>query len=146
MGQVIFDFLRVFEVHLEEIGDTLYKTKKFYYVSEWNPTLVHKLEREHTYHNNLLIDLLFEMTRIGNLIISLVRKHISYFYRIEEGVLFVQIGNFLSGYSLKRVDYMNPEQYYKNLESFISERASRDYSYESKSFDEYKSKYIKSSW
>ncbi|MEZ4941271.1 MAG: HNH endonuclease signature motif containing protein [Saprospiraceae bacterium] len=142
-AKIILDFLMVFEHHLEKADNNEYCTRKFYQISEWNPEKYNRLIREHNFHNYLLIDLLFELTRVGNKIIDLVRSKISYFYRIEQGALLVKIGNNLTGYKIHRIEYQNDEQKYSSLKLFSTERQNRDYTYEEGNYDQYIDKYIK---
>lgn len=148
-SKIINDFIKIFSVYSEKNGDQKYETRKFHKIQEWNHEKYHKLSRKHDYHNYLLIDLLLELTRSGNQIIHLVRRHISYFYKIHEGLLTIEIGNYITGTTIYKVEYKHengkPTESYTNLAEFAKEREFRDMTYEEKDFEEYIGYYTKTS-
>lgn len=143
---IINDFLKVFIMYSEETHEGNHVTRGFYKINDWDPDRYNKLFREYKYHNYLLVDLLLELTRAGNHLINRVRKRLTYFYRIEEGVLTVEIGNHFTGTIIYRTEYLykdgNSIQGYNGLQSFALERTNRDLTYEENKFEEHITKYI----
>lgn len=130
------DFVRVFSKYTERIRTSddeqneMIWTEKFYKITEYNPELYHKLGDKYDYHCLLVEDLVLEMTRAANHLFEMVRNHLFSAFRIEEGVLLVQIGPF-SDFSIKtyRVEYTKQEKslLYEGLRDFMENRNKRDY-------------------
>lgn len=130
------DFTRVFSKYSERTKESdeeaveMIYTEKFYKITEYNPELYHKLGDKYDYHCLLIEDLVLEMTRAANHLFDMVRHYLFSAFRIEEGVLLVQIGPF-SDFSIKtfRVEYTKQEKLtlYLGLKDFMKSRNQRDY-------------------
>ncbi len=133
------DFILVFGEYAEERNyakefeeeKIIVWTEKFYKISEWNPELYKNLIDKYNYHHLLVEDLALEMTRAANYVFEVVREELFPSFRIEEGVLLVEIGMF-SDFSYKtiRVEYNKEgkEKLYSGLRDFMQIREQRDYS------------------
>ena len=130
------DFIRVFSKHSERIKNSedeevkMIYTEKFYKIAEYNPELYHSLGDKYDYHCLLVEDLVLEMTRAANYLFEMVRNYLFSAFRIEEGVLLVQIGPF-SDFSTRTlpVEYTKQEKrtLYTGLKDFMESRVQRDY-------------------
>ena len=135
------DFLTVFgkyterheddrELSQEEKDDQVIWTRKFYKIDEWNPELYQKLGDKYDYHCLLVEDLALEMTRAANHLFDMVRKYLLSGFRINEGVLLIEIGPFMDmSWRKYRVEYKKEEleNLYQGLKHFMKDRENRNY-------------------
>lgn len=135
------DFLSVFEKYSEthekdkdtpeqDPNETMVWTRKFYKIDEWNPELYEKLGDKYDYHCFLVEDLVLEMTRAANHLFDMVRKYLFPNFRLEEGVLLIEIGPFMDfSWRTVRTEYKEEEipLLYQGLRNFMEERKNRSY-------------------
>lgn len=126
------DLLLVFDKHADSKNDE-YWTNKFYKIEGWDPELYKRMLDEYLYHCHLIQDLTIELTRAGNYIFDSIRGYLLPNFRINEGVLLVEIGPF-SDLSWKtfRVEYQGEQRTptpYGGLRSFMEIRTTRDLCY-----------------
>ncbi|MCB9301003.1 MAG: HNH endonuclease [Lewinellaceae bacterium] len=132
------DFISVFEKysvrdkfdHEENEDNRMIWTKKFYKIDEWNPELYQKLGDKYDFHCYLVEDLALEMTRAANYLFDMVRKYLFPGFRINEGVLLIQIGPFMDlSWKTIRIEYRKEEKenLYQGLREFMENRINRDY-------------------
>lgn len=133
------DFLSVFEKYSERpenserenSEDFIIWTRKFYHISEWNPEKYEALFKKFEYQCLLVEDLALEMTRAANYLFEQVREHVFSGFRLEEGVLLIEMGPFMDmSYKTLRVEYKPEEKetLYPRLKDFMSQRETRDFS------------------
>ncbi|MGH3401891.1 MAG: hypothetical protein ACRDRJ_05115 [Streptosporangiaceae bacterium] len=132
-GRVIADLVYTFHKHAEEgHSGKVMMTERFYRnKGNFNPTY-HEDIAKYEHHIELLEDLVLEATRYANHIADLVRSEIEPDFRAEEGALLVKYV-----YGVFQLGLLKPEfrpedfahgQPYKDLQSFDTDRASRDVS------------------
>ena len=126
---------------LEALQDTFYEhadlkrdefmTRKFYSIPEWNPERYHALAKLYDDHIYLLADLVLELTRAANLICDLIRENILNGYRREQGRVLATDGgrDWVAEYSADERKLRFP---FRGLDSFLSERQTRDFCFGSK--------------
>ena len=132
------DFLLVFNEYAEndmslrvEGEEYMVCTEKFYKIQEWDTKRYNRLLNKYEYHCLLVEDLLLEMTRALNYIFDLVRLYLYPSFRINEGVLLIEIGPFIDmTWRTYRTEYKHEELeiLYPGLRSFMELRESRDQS------------------
>lgn len=107
-------------------------TRKFYKIREWNPEEYDELHKKYMYHVALVEDLTYELTRGLNYLFEKVREFILPSYRLDEGVLLIEIGPFIDfTWRTYRLEYKEEEKAdypYPNLKDFMRIRESRDHS------------------
>lgn len=131
---VLNNLLNVFDEYSEERrSDEEMWTKKIYHIDEWNPERYHELLKKYMYHVKLVQDLTLELTRAANYVFDKVRENLFPFFRIEEGVLLVEVGPFMDfSWRTHRVEYRNDERTempYPGLKKFMAIRSKRDLAY-----------------
>ncbi|WBL44252.1 HNH endonuclease signature motif containing protein [Algoriphagus halophytocola] len=144
------DFLTVFEKHaqfqtvsddeltVEEKDEQMIWTEKFYRIREYDEERYHSLLRKFEYHCLLVEDLALEMTRAANYLFDMVRLYFFPTYRIEEGILLIEIGPFMDmSWKTIRNEYKPDEResLYPGLRQFMEIRESRNY-FRGKGIDE----------
>jgi len=126
---ILGDFLEVFHTHMEERNEMLF-TRKFYRISEWDPERYDRLFQEFTFHVDLVMDLMLELTRAANYICDLVRQYLDPMFRLNEGAVIAQSGPYMNlEFIQHRAEYRNDErmpQLYKGLDHFLVERKNRE--------------------
>lgn len=133
----VSDFLKVFHEYSDlksyNTGDEtieLYETRKFYKIREWNPDLYHELLNKYNYHCLLLEDLLIEVTRAINYVLTTIRTEINPNFFIDNGLLIIEIGPFLDlSTHIVRPEYTdeNTSELYPGLRKFMENRNNRNY-------------------
>jgi len=86
--------------------------------------------KKYTYHCLLVEDLAIEMTRALNYIFELIKATFSPMFRVNEGLLLVEIGPFMDlSYHTVRVEYETNEKelLYQGLRDFMESRKQRSY-------------------
>jgi len=131
------DFIKVFDkyadlvYYADEDKDWGYlRTRKFYKIDRWDEELYDKLYDKFVYHCLLVEDLALEMTRALNYLIELIRQNFDPKYRIENGLLLIEIGPFMDlSYHTIRLEYQDKEKenLYQGLRDFMSSRTDRSY-------------------
>lgn len=142
---VVNDFIKIFEMHSdrdrelkeeydklseEEKDEQMIWTRKFYKINEFDEERYHRLLKKFEYHCLLVEDLALEMTRAANYLFDMVRKYLFTGFRINEGVLLVEIGPFMGmTWKTVRTEYRPKEKktLYQGLREFMKERESRNY-------------------
>jgi hypothetical protein len=133
LGHVITDLLVTFEKEVEDMSPDarLWRTKRFYKITTWNPPLYDRLVEEYKDHVDLLFDLTLELTRYCNLVADRIRAVIDRQFRFEEGVFMAREGGFF-GWRLYRPEFSQEErksrQPYRGLTEFREDRRTRDIS------------------
>ncbi len=127
---ILQDMQNTFHEHAKKENE-FFLTEKFYHINEWNPERYEALSKKYHFHVFLVEDLMIELTRAANYICDNVRKYIDPSFRINEGLLIIQIGPFM-GFEFReyRVEYKAEERLgkpYPSLEEFKKIRTSRDY-------------------
>lgn len=132
------DFLSVFNEYAENERplnksekEYMVYTEKFYKIREWDTERYNKLLSKYEYHCLLVEDLLLEMTRVINHIFDLVRLYIFPSFRMNEGVLLIEIGPFMDlSWRTYRTEYKGNEleNLYPGLRKFMEIRENRDQS------------------
>lgn len=126
LGQLINDFNKVFSQYAIEIGDgSNYSVRKFYKISPYNPNYEEDLEA-YNQHVRLISDLIFEMARLCNLILSKIRS-LDPEYKKELGVLILE--NNMDAPNLLYRESEISDAPYPGLIDFISVRLSRELHY-----------------
>ncbi|GAB6124319.1 HNH endonuclease [Humidesulfovibrio idahonensis] len=122
------DLLNMFSLHMEERGEGVFYYDKFYKIKEWNVPLYDQLAEKYDYNIALLYDLFFELTRAGNLIVSIIRDNILPDYRTVEGRLALVLGDVMSHNELV-LEYteeeLKSEKQYNGISQFKIDRATR---------------------
>lgn len=133
LGHVITDLLVTFEKQVEDMSPDahLWRTKRFYKITTWNPPLYDRLVEEYKDHVDLMFDLTLELTRYCNLMADRIRAVIDQKFRFEEGVFMAREGGFF-GWRLYRPEFGQEErqsrQPYRGLTEFREDRRTRDIS------------------
>lgn len=123
LGQLISDFNKVFSQHAIEIGDgSHYSVRRFYKISPYNPNYDEDLEA-YNQHVRLISDLIFEMARLFNLILSKIRLFDPE-YKMELGVLILE--NSMDAPSLVYRESEISDAPYPGLIDFIRVRLTRE--------------------
>lgn len=125
LGQLIYDFNDVFSQHAIPFGDNVYTVEKFYKINPINPNYNRDLEA-YNQHVWLVSDLLFELARLCNYILSKIRS-IFPEYRKELGLLILD--NDLSSPDLVYNESEISDAPYPGLKDFISVRLTRETHY-----------------
>ena len=127
---VLNDMQETFHNHMVKRGDMMW-TRKFYQIEEWDEERYARLSRKFNHHVDLVQDLMFELTRAGNLICDRVRETMLRNYRVVEGHLVVESGpDMTMTWTRTTIFYSEDEaarsQPYPGLEAFQMERTQRD--------------------
>lgn len=124
------DFCATFIKHAVPKWETSLETEKFYKIPQWNPDLYQHLSKEFDYHVALVCDLMLELTRSINYVVSAVRDGLMPSYRSKEGATLIQSGPLMDfSYRTYRVEYRGAERTvhpYPGLAQFKVDRESRD--------------------
>jgi hypothetical protein len=134
---IVNDLMKVYYVYPKEgaNGYTVEKFYKNYYRENFPDDEDYSREEEqkalerYQYHLALLEDLIIELTRAANYICDQIREYIFEGFRLEEGAILISRGDFF-GYQTYRVEYRGEERTeypYPGLKSFMSLRATRDF-------------------
>jgi len=136
------DFLTVFEKHIQsqesselelsqtEKDEQTIWTEKFYKKREYDEKIYYSLLKKYEYHCLLVEDLALEMTRAVNHLFDMVRLHLFPSYRIEEGLLLIEIGPLMDlSWTTIRNEYKSDEKevLYPGLRKFMEIRENRNY-------------------
>lgn len=126
---VVNDLMRVYHEYLKERPDGV-TVEKFYksYYEDFDPVKQNKLVDKYNYHNALIDDLVFELTRAANYICDKIREYIFEEFRLEEGALLITRGDFL-GSNTFRLEYRDDQRTihpYPGLREFMTLREQRD--------------------
>ena len=130
---IVKDFIFLFHSHSICSG-TFYNTEKFH-KKEWHEDqrVFYKLYEEYEFHILLVQDLVLELTRSVNQICNLIRHYIDPKFRIKEGKIIVQTGDFLDENMEICSQILYPtyslNQLYQGLESFKEDRITRGHYY-----------------
>ena len=140
---IVNDFLMVFNKHIdskslrietdEDLETKSLYTERFYKLIYHTDSAVYdRLLDQYEYHTDLIDDLMFELTRAGNLLIEKIRKYIYPSYREEEGKLLITTGpHFDFSYRTQKLEYNSEEKkekyQYKGLKDFMTTRENRDH-------------------
>ncbi|MEN1930202.1 HNH endonuclease [Luteimonas sp. MJ250] len=124
------DFCMTFNEHAVPRWETSWQTEKFYKIPQWDPPLYRRLSTDFDYHVSLVCDLMLELTRSVNYVVSCVRDGLMPSYRSKEGVALIQSGPLMDlSYRTYRVEYRGTErteQPYPGMTQFKVDRESRD--------------------
>ena len=126
---VLKDFMALFHRHSMYLRP-FYTTEKFH-KKEWHKDqkVFYKFYEEYEFHVLLVQDLVLELTRSVNQICDLIRYYIDPIFRIKEGKVIVQTGDFLDENMEIRSQILYPtyslNQSYCDLESFKEDRICR---------------------
>lgn len=122
LGLLVDDFTTVFSEHIEKMGDDRYIVERFYKRHINNPNYEEDLAayNEHVW---LVSDMLFELARLGNLILSRIREKYPD-YKKELGIL--HIDNRLSEPDLVYRDSEVSDAPYPGLKDYIKVRLTRE--------------------
>lgn len=149
LGLLLSDFKTVFSCHSDSMGPEAYTVERFYKNGPWgpgsNPEPKYRIDLEaYNEHTRLITDLMLELARLGNLILTRIRAiHLE--YKRDLGLLYID----------DRVDvpdlvYREDEisdAPYPGIDAFISVRLSREIHYGSSGtigIDGYEREYVKS--
>ena len=128
LGLLINDFCNVYNIHAELLNGNLWRIKRFYKISPFNPNYDVDAEAYNQYIF-LISDLLFEIARLCNLILFRIREMYPD-YKIELGVLYID-----DSYSSPDLVYKESEisdAPYSGIEQYLDARLSRETHYGSK--------------
>lgn len=132
LRDALSDMLDVFSLHMEKVGDDSYQFHKFYSDLHFNPNYNKDL-REYDEEVLLIGDLMFELTRILNLLLQRIRVAIPGFMS-ESGILTIPDAtdrnhnkNVPIEYTL--VEQTESESPYPGLRRFLTERGDRQHFY-----------------
>ncbi|TAA25835.1 HNH endonuclease [Pseudoxanthomonas winnipegensis] len=124
------DFCATFSEHAVSRKETSLQTEKFYKISEWDHERYTRLSLEFDYHVKLVCDLMLELTRSINFVISAVRRSLMPSFRSVEGATLIQSGPLMDfSYRTYRVEYRGEERSarpYPGLAQFKIDRQARD--------------------
>lgn len=124
------DFCATFNEHAVPRWETSLQTEKFYKIPEWNPERYKRLGLEFDYHVALVCDLMLELTRSINYVISTIRGSLMPSFRSNEGATLIQNGPLMDfSYKTYRVEYRGEEltsHPYPGLAQFKIDREARD--------------------
>jgi len=139
---IVNDLLMVLHKHIDRESlkleddddpETKYiETERFYKLVYHSDQKVYDhLLNQYEYHIDLIDDLMYELTRAGNLLIEKIRKYIYPIYREEEGKLLITTGpHFDFSYRTSKVEYSfeekNEKYQYKGIKDFMTTRENRD--------------------
>ena len=130
--RVLQDFQNVFHEHSKEAPDLFY-TDKFYQINKWNKKEYERLSKMHAFHVDIVMDLMLELTRAANYICDKVREYIDPVFRLNEGLLIIESGPYMSqSWRQHKVMYRGEERIripYPGLEEFKKIRNNRDYAF-----------------
>lgn len=131
---ILNDLINVFDKYIDKkLSDKVIWTKKFYRIDEQDTELYNKLHDKYMYHIKLVQDLTLELTRAANYIFDKVRDDLFSSFRINEGVLLVEVGPFADlSWRMYRVEYKDNERIempYPGLREFMEIRSTRDLAY-----------------
>ena len=122
LGLLVDDFTTVFSEHSEKLGDDRYTVERFYKRHMNNPNYEEDLAA-YNEHVRLVSDMLFELARLGNLILSRIREKYPD-YRKELGIL--HIDNRLTEPDLVYRDNEVSDAPYPGLKKYIKVRLTRE--------------------
>jgi len=126
---ILNDLLRVFRCYFVPSGNMLW-TERFYKITEWDPDRYHYLLDKYNFHVGLVEDLLFELTRAGNLVITRVRDLLQWNFRQDRGALFIERGADENlNVIMYRLEYRENDKTYTSLKDFFKLRSERDVSF-----------------
>lgn len=132
LRDALSDMLDVFTLHMEKVGNDSYQFHKFYSDLHFNPNYNKDL-REYDEEVLLIGDLMFELTRILNLLLQRIRVAIPGFMS-ESGILTIPDAtdrnhnkNVPIEYTL--VEQTESESPYPGLRRFLTERGDRQHFY-----------------
>jgi hypothetical protein len=132
---VVQDFRNTFHSHVERPspeGEMLV-TRKFYQIEEWDEERYERLSKDYDRHVDLVIDLMFELTRAANFVCDEVRSSLIPTFRLADGVAMVMYGpcqpdgawyTFAVHYTPEEKD--RQPQPYPSLEAFKQVRFTRE--------------------
>lgn len=132
-NDIVKDFMSLFHKHSNHLRN-YYHTVKFH-KNEWHEDqkVYHKLYEEYEFHVLLVQDFVLELTRSVNCLCDLIRRDIDPIFRINEGKVIVQTGDFLDENMEISSHILYPtyssNQLYQGLESFKEDRITRDHYY-----------------
>lgn len=130
LNYILNDLLIIFDKYSEGDKRSVW-TRRFYRIDHYDENLYNKLLDKYNYHNALIKDLTFELTRAINYIFDLVRLYLISSFRLSEGVLLVESGDYVS-YTIYRLEYKQDERNiipYPGLREFMKIRVDRDSSW-----------------
>lgn len=122
LGLLVDDFTTVFSAHSEKLGDDRYTVERFYKRHMNNPNYEEDLAA-YNEHVRLVSDMLFELARLGNLVLSRIREKYPD-YRKELGIL--HIDNRLTEPDLVYRDNEVSDAPYPGLKKYIKVRLTRE--------------------
>lgn len=126
LGQLLSDFRYVFSLHSDDFGDDAYYVTRFYkegpYGKGFNPNYDVDLKAYNEYVC-LISDLIFELTRLCNLLLTRVRE-IHPEYRQELGILHIE--GLISDSDLVYRSEEISDNPYPGIAAFISKRLTRE--------------------
>ena len=122
LGLLVDDFTTVFSEHIEKFGDDRYIVERFYKRHMNNPNYEEDLAA-YNEHVRLVSDMLFELARLGNLILSRIRQK-NPDYKKELGIL--HIDNRLTEPDLVYRDNEVSDAPYPGLKEYIKVRLTRE--------------------
>jgi hypothetical protein len=131
-SKVLADFQNTFRSNAEERGDEMW-TRKLYQIEQYDEELYNTLSDKYDFHVDLVMDLMVELTRSGNLVAQRIREVIDPLFRLKEGVLLVTVGPDSSlVYQKLRLEYLSTEipadgLPYPGLKDFKVLRGSRSF-------------------
>lgn len=127
---VLEDMQNTFHKHSKKEND-FYWTEKFYNSINWDEKHYNNLTKKYDFHVFLVQDLMIELTRAANYICDNIRKYIDHSFRLEEGLLIIEMGPFIDmEYKSYRTEYKLAERIkkpYPGLEEFKRIRTTRDF-------------------
>jgi hypothetical protein len=126
---VVNDLMRVYHEYLEERSDGV-TVQKFYKsrYDDFDSIEQNRLLDKYNYHNALIEDLIFELTRAANYICDMIRAYIFEGFRLDEGALLITRGDML-GSNTFRLEYRDDQRVshpYPGLREFMTLREQRD--------------------
>lgn len=122
LGLLVDDFTTVFSEHIEKLGDDRYIVERFYKRHMNNPNYEEDLAA-YNEHVRLVSDMLFELARLCNYILSKIREKYPG-YRKELGIL--HIDNRLAAPDLVYSDNEVSDAPYPGLKEYIKVRLTRE--------------------
>lgn len=135
LGQLLKDILNLFDAHSRLEGDAQYRFHHFY--NDFKPYDYEKVDeatREYIAETQLISDLVFEMTRLCNFILSEIRVVVPTFCN-EAGVLKVEEATDRNNNDtlIEFEDFQKSDSPYPGLVAFLSERNTRRHVYDTRS-------------
>jgi len=125
LGLLVYDFNRVFSQHATPFGDNAYIVEKFYKINPMNPNYDRDVEA-YNQHIWLVSDMLFELARLCNYILSRIRS-IFPEYKKELGLLILD--DDLNSPDLVYSESEISDAPYPGLDDFVSVRLTREKHY-----------------